>query len=693
MSICYFNINRWKQSENRKISMIGDSDKEIAENTMNTLFKKNLYNFEGKLVLYEDEILPEIEKQYKNRKRFGSDYWSDCVNGDYTVYCVVEEMILSFDYFLKRAGKISEATKDYYFQMHSKENELPTELLMNLIFPDSQMSIRRKINNNALMHDIIVLEYLDINKWNKDDLNNLVRDDLVERIKKQLFSGKYSVKKRIAKVLELDWKKFKNESDREDILKLIFWIYYLDRHGIPVVTGYQKLGIIDIMQKPRIQVVSDFRKHENEIDASTSMNQFKNIIVRNLSLEKIEKIDRVIRRVNDFYNAVFNYKAKVMVETDDEDAHMLEFLNLENRLQGAIEVVDSVKIQEHELDYEIRIWEIVYLRYKKFVEICRHEESAKSLEYAIELEQPQNLKFFDTCKDKAMRLSEIPMSNLKEFTYLNAGYIAKHINIKCSTEWIKENYDRIIKFNAIVYRFNTAMDNDNCSITMLIAMYQVIYELEMKQLKYDNSYKNYRGNKSVSILAKLDTEERNSDSEAFDYVLHSLLKKWFHYNEYHHENWLAQCKMEVTFQKMLRKIMSLDNLVDMETIIEGLYIEFAFPENGTILEIKEKREKEFLDRTGYRLEIQEYGLIREFEKQKYFDWFVSQLQEVLYLNENYNEQGVFYLNQDFASLELSQNIEQKVVYFKKCKYMKIGNAFNLYERALGLHLPTMKTKE
>ena len=218
-------------------------------------------------------------------------------------------------------------------------------------------------------------------------------------------------------------------------------------------------------------------------------------------------------------------------------------------------------------------------------------------------------------------------------------------------------------------------------------MYQVIYKLEKQKLKYDNNYKNYKGNKKISILAKLDSDEINSDGDVFNYILIALLKKWFHYNEYNYEQWKAKSQMEVLFESMINKIMSLDSIIDIETVVEGLYVEFAFPETSYILDIKESREKEFYEKTGYKLDIQEYGMIRDFQKQEYFDWFVEQMKVVIVLNEERNKQEVFHLNQEYVSLELYQDIENKVITFIRCKYLALGDSFDLYYRALQLELP------
>ncbi len=693
MSILYLDIEKWKKCDRKALQAFGNSDLELAESIVQQLREVNEYILDGIIVVRFEDILPEIMRQYSERAFFSEEYWNDNSTNKCLVYCLMEDFVLTYDYFLWREHLLKDGIQYYYEKRTGKKEKIPQELLTDIVFCRDEEII--KPSKVKLIRDIEKIEIIDLAVWNEDIRKGMYGDQYVDRMKKQLFTAKkYSVQAKIEEVLRLNMKKITHSNGKKDYLQLVFWIYYLDRHGIEKNGQYIKMGILDIMDKPRIQIISDYRKHTTEIEAATYMNMFKNLIVRHIAFDRINEIERIFRKINDFYNAVFNYMAKVMM--DDKltlDKKIAEYENLASRVKKSIDVVENVKSIEEEKKYEHPLWEMIYIRYKSFIERCRKEDSIMSLEYAYNIDKPTNIRFYDTCHDDTFRVGCVPFDNLKEFIELNASYIAVHVSDECDVKWIMKNYERIQKYYSIVSRFNTINSDKDCPVTMIISMYQIIDLLEKKRLKYENNYKNYKGNKNVSILAKLDSSDvTTSESEAFDYVLMALLKRYFHYNELNLKQWDARTEMELSFEKMINNIMELDSLIDMEVLIEGLYVEFAFPESAYVLDVKKERERDFKERTGYELDIQDFGLIRDFQKDFYFDYFIEQMQLVLLLNEEYDRPETFHLNQHYVALELNQNILKKKVEFRKCKYMRIGKSYDLLERALNLHLPWFTEK-
>ena len=66
----------------------------------------------------------------------------------------------------------------------------------------------------------------------------------------------------------------------------------------------------------------------------------------------------------------------------------------------------------------------------------------------------------------------------------------------------------------------------------------------------------------------------------------AMVKRWFHYNEWNLALYDSRVDMEIRFERMIDKIMGLDSLLDIETVVEGMYVEFAFPGTGFTLDIK-----------------------------------------------------------------------------------------------------------
>lgn len=681
------NIEKWKKSDRKAIMAEGSNDRELAENIVKQYKAQNHLDFTGTLVWKYEDIITEIKRQYSNREIYSGNYWLENASDSCSVYFLMEELTLAFDYFLHTQGELEETEQNYYRQRHKREIQIPKELETSIIFHNRCSA---KISQELLMKDIAILERLEIGVWKPDELKTecLYSDDFRERMKKQLYTGKHPVKRRIEHILDLDFKRFNKESYKE-FYDLVFAVYYMDRHGIEINGESQRLGILDTMKKPRIQITSDYKRHTTVIDDALYMNMFKNAVVRNIGFDEICEIERVVRKTNNLYTAVFNYVARFMMDVNMEKGRKLfELENLTDRIHKATEVVDGVKHNEKKSHYEGSVWSLVYLRYRSFMEKCRKADSVKSLEFALNLGEPQNICFFDKYKEDSYRYACVKTDKITDYILQNPAALAVLVDEKCNPEWILKNIPRIQKFVELVFRFNTLFGREDCAVTVLIAMYQVIFELEKNRYKYENSYKNYKGNKTVSILAKLDTsDKRSAETEAFDYVLMAMVKRWFHYNEWNLALYDARVDMEIRFVRMIDKIMGLDSLLDIETIVEGMYVEFAFPGTGFTLDIKEQREREFLEITGYKLDIQDFGLIRDFQEDGYFRWFVNDMEKIIQLNEYYNRESVFHLNQRYALLELQQNIKDKTITLYHTKYLRIGNARNLFLRALELELP------
>lgn len=601
MSIIYMNIEAWKSIKSKTIDVQGDSDEELAKNVVNEFKRRNNYVNEGTLVCRYKDIMPIILKQYQNRNSFQGEYWLENATDGCLVYCVVEDVVISYDYFLYTYGYLDETDSAFYRQVRGVNTDIPTCLKLQLIFGDKH--IQKKITNRMLISDVAKIENMCYSRtlstdWKLDEM-------VFDRINKQLFTGQYSIKKELKNRLGIDFNRFK-DSQKEDCFRMMFWMYYMDRLGLPQKNGdFAKLGVLDTMKKPRIYVISDYRVHKGEVDAACHMNMFKNIIVRYIEYKRIVEIQRVTKRVNDWYTRIFDYIARVMVEETDTTKKLREFENITSRLDYAKQIVDSVKEAEKKRGYEMTVWELMYLRYIRFIDKCRKEDSKISLQFVLDMDEPQNIKFYDTCVDEELRLANVPMVNLRKYICKKAECIARHVNENCDREWIEKNIDRIIKYNEIVFGFDRRNESRNCPTTMIFAMYQVIYELESNKLKYDSNYKKYKGNKKKSILAQLDSSARNSETEAFGYVLIALLKKWFHYNENNSDLWLALANANLKFQEITDIILNFDSIIDIEAVIEGLHVEFAIPQKGFCLEIKEKREQEFFEKTGYALDIQD----------------------------------------------------------------------------------------
>lgn len=223
-------------------------------------------------------------------------------------------------------------------------------------------------------------------------------------------------------------------------------------------------------------------------------------------------------------------------------------------------------------------------------------------------------------------------------------------------------------------------------------MAQAIEEVELNDYRYENNYKGYKGNKMISLLSRLDGSDPNGDDDIFDSIWVALVKRRFHYNEKNYKIFLEQTELDINFGTFLDELYSLNSVMDIEVMVEGLHLELSLLRN-----LKKSRacyarrsEQCFKECLGVNLQIKDYKIISLVQYEKFWEIFLNRVSIVLETNKkmhNIEPDDVIYLNLGIVVLEMSISSKDEAVVIHDMKNLRLGDSDDLYHRALELQLP------
>lgn len=677
MSIIFFDIRKWEKAPNRtEIPVKGSTDYEVAKSAYEYIKKGNDYIFDGPIVTTYEEIVELIEQEYDIEKISELDYWQDKAYRERMVYMAVDNMVLSYDYFLVRDRGVS-----CYFCWDGSDKQY--QYLFN------EIPSGTKINKKKFIEEVIAFELHDeIEGMSVQDSKDAI-DNKYNAFKKLLFTDKSGIEKRLKEYWKLDSSKVPVQQ-QHNYLNVLFLFYFLDKHGIYRVDNERyKVKILDALTKPRIQMIPNFMEHETELDVALDTEYLKNEIIKHLTLDQIHRIDRIYTQLFHMYNTTFLYIAHLVDMPIDFTLEQKELLNILERVNYCKAQVMRVQEYEADREYEDSIWEIAYHRYKGFIANCERADSYKSLEYAYSLGKPEGIRLFDVITEEKEKYLEIAKDDLRSYVECNLELIASIVSCDCSVKWIIENYNNAEKLCLVMEHFFRKQKFDSIPLTLLVSVYQSLYEVKKGRLKYVNNHKGYKGKKEVSLWRTLDNMEANADDDAFDYVWVAIIRRWCNYNECKYDLWSTMIQIELSFTDLIRMVVELSAIDNIDVLIEGLFAQMALPENYRMTHIKEAVETDVQRLTGYELQIKDSRIIREFENTNMREAFLWYMRDVIPHNDLYydEEEFVFHLNMEYIAIRFKQNKNDRKLILEEFRHMRLGDAYELFERAIELKLP------
>ena len=668
MAIIFVDIKELEKSKTANIIPTGNNDEEKAKQVVEYYEKGNDLILKGTIITEYENIIGEIKKQFDYLEVSDDQYWHAKTQKDNMVVMLNYDMTLSFDYFLYREKEVGEY---YKFTAYKKD--------FNIIY---RTDVLEKLKKKDMIKDIAVLE--------SEDKKDISYESEENRIKKMLFTDKAGVAKKIEKYFGIEEKKIPKASIH-DYYKLVFLFYYLDKHGIPSEDEtYKRIKVLDNITKPRIQMVADYIEHSNIAASAVENDLLKNEIVKHLSLSQIKRVNRIYVQLLYCYTTVFQYIGKLLDIPIDMTLEEKELTNIEERVTKCQSVLDHVEQMEKDAEYKDSVWEIAYHRYKGFMLRCEREDSYNSLKYALELGQPSSPMFFDVVPNEDM-YSSIPQDKIIDFIKEKAEWFAEIISDGCTKRWVQDHCKDVEKACLLMKKFYRRVEFDSFPFTMVVSAAQVVHEVQKKKLKYENSFKGYKGNKKISLYATLsDIDEKDGELTAFEYAWTAIIKRWCNYNEKKYKLWEHSVKIDLKFTDLIRRVIKLNSIDDIDLLVEGLFAETALPEKSRMTGIKQVVEKEIyqLD-TGYRLVIEDMRVIREFEHENVKEHFVNIMNDVIRFNDSYyaEDKFVFHLNMEYMALKFKQDKVEKTIYLVDMRHLRLGNEYTMFYRALELKLP------
>lgn len=670
MAIIFVDILSLENNSTANIFPMGNNDKEKARQVVDYFERGNDVALVGTVVTEYEDIIKEIKKQFKYSEITDYEYWSAKSSKDNMVIMLNDDMTLSYDYFLYREKVVEEY---YGFTAQKKE--------FNIIYREN---LSGKLKKKDMIKDIFRLE--------SEEKTDMSYENEENRIKKMLFTDKAGVAKKIDKFFGIEERRVP-KSNFHDYLKIIFLFYYLDKHGIPREDGkFERIKVLDNITKPRIQMIANYIEHSRVTASAMENDLLKNEIVKHLSLEEMKRVNRIYVQLLHCYNTVFQYIGKLLDIPVDVTLTLeeKELSYIEERIDKCQIALKNVVQMEEDLEYEDTVWEIAYHRYKAFILRCEREDSYNSLKYAIELGEPISPKFFDVVPRKYM-YAEVQQNKISEFVRKEAEWFAEIISDGCTKRWVKEHCEDIEKACLLMKKFYRRTEFDTFPLTIVVSAAQAVHEVQKRKLKYENSYKGYSGNKQVSLYATLaDTDSRNGEVTAFEYAWTAIIKRWCNYNEKKYTLWEHSVKIDLKFTDLIRGVIELHSIDDIDLLVEGLFAETLLPEKSRMTGIKQVVEEGINELgTGYRLVIKDMRVIREFEHENVKRYFMEVMNEVLRFNDlRYDEDKfVFHLNMEYMALKFEQDKICKTVSLVDMRFLRLGNQYDKFRRAIELKLP------
>jgi len=247
MGIIFVNLKAMENRDNLNVKPQGDTELEKAQYVYEYIKKANDIVFDGVIVTEYGAIIKLIHETYKYESRTTEEYWQDKISKDTMVYMMFENIVLSFDYFLYQEKKVS----DFY------KCRTYTEVKFNFIFRTDIKEVK-KID---IIKDVLELEKLDGISIYDGGKKQADKDEITQernKMKKILFTDKAGVAKKLEQYLGIKEDKISKEN-RIDYYKMVFLLYYLDKHGIEYGNKqFQRIKILDSITKPRLQLVANF---------------------------------------------------------------------------------------------------------------------------------------------------------------------------------------------------------------------------------------------------------------------------------------------------------------------------------------------------------------------------------------------------------------------------------------------------
>ena len=267
MAIIYVDVTEIENSKSANITLKGGNEEEKVQEIIKFYEQRNAVKLQGTIITVYNQIVEEIKKQLNYGDISDFAYWDMKTDKRYMVIMLNDNMTLSYDYFLVRENAVDE----YHCYTAYNDDDFDFKMIY-------QHNRPAKLTKKEMIKDVALLE--------SNNITDVEYECEENRIKKILFTDKAGIAQKLKNVVAIDEKKI-TEKEMYDYYKLVFLLYYLDKHGIPDkdVMSYKKIKVLDNISKPCIQMIPNYIEHTYVSSSAEENDLLKNEIIKHLSLK------------------------------------------------------------------------------------------------------------------------------------------------------------------------------------------------------------------------------------------------------------------------------------------------------------------------------------------------------------------------------------------------------------------------
>lgn len=691
MGFIYFDIKKWLNKHNLHDTSETDYKKIAAEVIDSWERGNNAYHFDG-FVLYEEEIIPRIRKEIHYDSCFDYEYWEKKTDIQYSVFCILDEFLISYDYFLSRAGEIdcsSRALVKYLLGVNKRDSleKEAEKIKFHFIVNGEQEKIKMKYS--TLKREMALLEVLS-SDWKADKYEELETYfyNSEATIKKKLNTGKYSVKNQYEKRFNVKLNIFGKGKKNEE-LKLLALFYHLEKIGIPKSQKERRcIFVCDILKSKKLEHINKCIYNVEPLEVALDIELFKNEIIKHIDFRRILFINERIRYLYRFFLEKSNYLSLTLNDSKlTRNQVECELIRIKELFLNLIELVDKID----NINYEENIFEFTFMRYQKYIFECERDESFESLKFVLETKAPKSTPFFEKYTDDKIRYECINLKDIDLYIDTNIEEISIFVLNRVNKRWVRTTKNLVHNLIELMKRFNRTIIIESIEVTILLSMFQSIKEVQDNRYRYNNNYRNYNGNKEVSLMSKLkDMSDNTKKVESiFDYLWMGLLKKWFMHNECKYDLWKISRESENNFNRLMCKIISLNNINDIDNLIKALDLELKFPFKKSRFEYETEVKKIIYLHTKYALIIEDFKIFGYFDYDSFFEEFTSITPMLIncYDRDKKNkEKETYHIKLRLISIKVVQDFVHKTI---KVLEIRIISDYKTYKDISNLNFTCM----
>lgn len=680
MGFIYFDIQAWVKKHDLQHLPEDEYEKIAVKEIKRWKDHNKAVQFDG-FVLYEEDIINRIMEEKIPNSYYSTEYWNTKTSLKYAVFCILNEIVISFDYFLFRAGIVDNNPQSFvnYLLRLTNRSELEEVSKIEFKFLMNASPEPLKKQYLTLNYELSILEAL-LSDYKFESYAQLRQyaENIEDNTKKKLNSGKCSVKH----LYEQSFGRKIGRKPNFGELKLLAILYCLEKIGAPLLpSGRRCIFICDIFKHKKMEHINESIYLVKPTNVALDVELFKNEIIKHIEFKKILLINEKTRYLYNFFSEKMSYISSIL------DNPKLTRKQIKLDLNRIKKLLISLNTQVDKISnkyYEENIFEFTFLRYQKYIFECEREESFETLNFILATKNPTTTPLFEKYTDNNIRDKEIKLNDIDVYIEKNVDEISDFVKI--DKKWVNKRKYLIHNLINLMKRFDRTITFDTLALSILLSMFQAIKEVEDNNYKYNNNYRNYSGNQKISILSKLKdmSDDTKKVESVFDYVWMGLVKKWFMHNECKYELWKLARENENIFNRLICKVMNLNNLNGIDILTKILDLELKFPLKYSRFEYVSMIKNVIWGLTTYKLVIKDLRILAYLDDDAFFDEFISVTSAIICrydMDHIDKDKESYHINLGKISIKVIQNYKSKIIIFVEVRI--IGN-YIIYQTSLDL---------